>query len=183
MPRSLAPDLRISLCLFSAGFLLCSVNALALESDRQQEVKINADQFGGSMKEGTSLFQGNVRIQQGSLDIRAARGEFTQEDGAVSRALLTGSPATLVQAMDAGGLLKAQASTIDYRVSEEKVELRGSAVLERPQGILRSERVIYSVKTGEMEAGQSGGGVQLVIPPKAAAPAKPALVAPPAAPE
>jgi lipopolysaccharide export system protein LptA len=147
--------------------------AHALESDRQQEVKINADQFGGSIKDGTSLFQGNVRIQQGTLDIRAARGEFTQDGGEVSRALLTGSPATLVQAMDTGGMLKAQASTIDYKVAEEKVELRGNAVLERPQGILRSERVVYSVKTGEMEAGATGGGVQLTIPPKAPAAVKP----------
>jgi len=159
--------------LLVAGVFAC-VPASALESDRQQEVKITADSFGGSIKEGTSLFQGNVRIQQGSLDIRSARGEFTQVDGAVSRALLTGSPATLVQSMDAGGLLKAQAATIDYKVADEKVELRGGAVLERPQGVLRSERVVYSVKTGEMEAGATGSGVQLIIPPKAPAATAPA---------
>lgn len=164
MSRSVVPEFIV---LFAA--LVAWVPAQALESDRQQEVKINADSFGGSIKEGTSLFQGNVRIQQGSLDIRAARGEFTQADGAVARALLTGSPATLVQSMDQGGLLKAQASTIDYQVAAEKVELRGGAVLERPQGILRSERVVYSVRTGEMEAGATGGGVQLIIPPKAPA--------------
>lgn len=164
MSRSVAPE---ALLLIAGLFAWAPVQAL--DSDRQQEVKINADSFGGSIKEGTSLFQGNVRIQQGSLDIRAARGEFTQADGAVSRALLTGSPATLVQAMDQGGMLKAQASTIDYKVADEKVELRGGAVLERPQGTLRSERVIYSVRTGEMEAGATTGGVQLIIPPKAPA--------------
>lgn len=166
MSRKSAAPKSWLLCVLLLG---AGAPALALESDRQQEVKINADQFGGSIKDGTSLFQGNVRIQQGSLDIRASRGEFTQDDGAVSRALLTGSPATLVQSMDAGGLLKAQASTIDYKVADEKVELRGGAVLERPQGTLRSERVVYSVKTGEMEAGATGGGVQLIIPPKAPA--------------
>ena len=72
-----------------------------------------------------------------------------------------------------GGELNASAATIDYQLTEETVELRGNVVLERPQGTLRSQRVVYSVKTGRLAAGEGvTGGVQLVIPPKAPKPAE-----------
>ena len=105
--------------------------------------------------------------------VNAARADVTQDKGEVARALLTGKPATLKQAMEGGGELNAQAGTIDYKLTEETVELSGNVVLERPQGTLRSQRVVYSVKTGRLAAGEGvTGGVQLVIPPKAPKPAE-----------
>lgn len=157
-----------------AGWLACALAApaLALESDRQQPMQINADRFESGMDGNTTVLTGNVRITQGSLVVNAARADVTQEQGEVSRAVLTGRPATLKQAMDGGGELNASAATIDYRLAEESVELTGDVVLERPQGTLRSQRVTYSVKTGRLAAGEGvGGGVQLVIPPKAPKPA------------
>lgn len=149
--------------------------AAALESDRQQPMQINSDRFESGMDSSTTVLTGNVRITQGSLVVNAARADVTQEQGVVKRALLTGRPATLKQTLDDGGELNARASTIDYQLAEETVELKGGVVLERPQGTLRSERVTYSVKTGRLAAGEGvGGGVQLVIPPKAAKAAEPA---------
>ena len=156
--------------------LLCLVAALpasALDSDRQQPMQINSDRFESGMDTNTTVLTGNVRITQGSLVVNAARADVTQEKGEVARALLTGKPATLKQAMEGGGELNAQAGTIDYKLTEETVELSGNVVLERPQGTLRSQRVVYSVKTGRLAAGEGvTGGVQLVIPPKAAKPAE-----------
>ena len=156
--------------------LLCLVVALpaaALEADRQQPMQINSDRFESGMDTNTTVLTGNVRITQGSLVVNAARADVTQDKGEVARALLTGKPATLKQAMEGGGELNAQAGTIDYKLTEETVELSGDVVLERPQGTLRSQRVVYSVKTGRLAAGEGvTGGVQLVIPPKAPKPAE-----------
>lgn len=147
--------------------LLVCAPALALESDRQQPMQIKSDRFESGMKEDTTVLTGNVRITQGTLVVNAARADISQTKGEVSRALLTGNPATLKQAMEGGGELNARAQTIDYQLAEENVELRGNVVLERPQGTLRSEKVVYSVKTGKMAAGADvSGGVELVIPPK-----------------
>ncbi len=155
--------------------LLCVALALpawALESDRQQPMQIKSDRFETGMDDNTTVLTGNVRITQGSLVVTAARADVTQDKGEVSRALLTGKPATLVQRIEGGGEMNARAQTIDYKLTEETVELRGDVVLERPQGTLRSERVTYSVKTGRLAAGEGvGGGVQMVIPPKAPKPA------------
>jgi len=169
------PDRRALALLLAA----LAAPALALEADRQQPMQINSDRFESGMDTNTTVLTGNVRITQGSLVVNAARADVTQEKGEVKRALLTGSPATLRQSMDGGGELNARAATIDYLLAEESVELRGDVVLERPQGTLRSERVTYSVKTGRLAAGEGvSGGVQLVIPPKAAKPAEPAADAP-----
>ena len=168
-PNASAPDCRWLT-------LLCLIVALpvsALEADRQQPMQINSDRFESGMDTNTTVLTGNVRITQGSLVVNAARADVTQEKGEVARALLTGKPATLKQAMEGGGELNAQAGTIDYKLTEETVELSGNVVLERPQGTLRSQRVVYSVKTGRLAAGEGvTGGAQLAIPPKAAKPAE-----------
>lgn len=152
--------------------LAVALPAVALESDRLQPMQIKSDKFESAMDTNTTVLTGNVRITQGSLVVNAARADVTQDKGEVARALLTGAPATLKQSMEGGGELNASAATIDYQLTEETVELRGNVVLERPQGTLRSERVTYSIKTGRLAAGEGvGGGVQLVIPPKAPKPA------------
>ena len=152
--------------------LAVALPAVALESDRLQPMQIKSDKFESAMDTNTTVLTGNVRITQGSLVVNAARADVTQDKGEVARALLTGAPATLKQSMEGGGELNASAATIDYQLTEETVELRGNVVLERPQGTLRSERVTYSIKTGRLAAGEGvGGGVELVIPPKAPKPA------------
>lgn len=168
-PNASAPDRRW-LALLCFAF---AAPASALEADRQQPMQINSDRFESGMDTNTTVLTGNVRITQGSLVVNAARADVTQDKGEVARALLTGKPATLKQAMDGGGELNAQAGTIDYKLTDETVELSGDVVLERPQGTLRSQRVVYSVKTGRLAAGEGvSGGVQLVIPPKAPKPAE-----------
>ncbi|MFO1494115.1 MAG: lipopolysaccharide transport periplasmic protein LptA [Lysobacterales bacterium] len=168
-PRSSQARNRSSASLLAGATLLAllAAPAWALESDRQQPMQIKSDRFESGMKDDVTVLTGNVRITQGSLVVNAARADITQVKGEVSRALLTGSPATLKQTLDGGGELNARAATIDYQLAEENVELRGAVVLERPQGTLRSEKVVYSVKTGRLAAGQDvSGGVELVIPPK-----------------
>lgn len=174
-----APELRCWLLL-----LLAAASPLAaLESDRQQPMQINSDRFEAGMNTSTTVLTGNVRITQGSLVVKAARADITQDKGEVSRALLTGAPATLKQTLAGGGELNASAQTIDYQLAEEMVDLRGGVILERPQGTLRSEHVSYSVKTGRLAAGEgASGGVQLVIPPRVPKPAD-ATKVPQAAPE
>ncbi len=154
----------------SLGVLL-SLPVFALDSDRQQPMRIRSDRSEADLAKDSTVLIGNVRITQGSLEVGAERAYITQAQGEVSRAVLTGKPATLRQQVEAGGELRAQARRIDYALANESIELTGGVVIERPQGTLRSERVVYSVKDGRVVAGDDAGGVELVIPPRA--PAKP----------
>lgn len=137
-----------------------------------------ADVVVGDQHADTAVFQvRDVRIDQGSLMIRADRGEFEQKEGEVNRVVLDGAPVHLEQDIDNQGRLKADAKRIEYLLSEQKVVMTGGVRIERPRGVLTGERVVYHLDSGEMEAGEPGGRVNMTIAPKPKA-AKPATEAP-----
>jgi lipopolysaccharide export system protein LptA len=139
--------------------LLASSPLLAVESDRDKPMDIDADSMQSNVNEGTATLTGNVRIVQGTLDVRAAKAVVTQdEQQQVSRAVLTGSPATLAQDLDDGGRLDARAAQIDYDMANDRVVLTGNAVVAQPRGELRGERITYSLNDGRIEAGGPEGG-------------------------
>jgi lipopolysaccharide export system protein LptA len=139
--------------------LALAPNAFALKSDRDKPMDIDADRMESDVNAGSAVLTGNVKIVQGTLDVRAARAVVTQNEAkAISRAVLTGSPATLAEDLDEGGRLNASAAQIDYDLSGELVVLTGGAVVQQPRGELRGERITYSLKDGKLEAGGPEGG-------------------------
>lgn len=165
----------------SASWLVVSAwlatPALAAKADREQPMQVGANQSQTSEKTGITLLTGDVRIDQGSLMIRADRGEIEQKEGEVSRVVFDGAPVHLEQDIDQQGRLKADARRIEYLLSEQKVVMTGGVRIERPRGVLTGERVVYHLDSGEMEAGEPGGRVNMTIAPKPKA-AKPAGEAP-----
>lgn len=161
---------------------LAALPAFAAKADRDQPMQVGAEHSQTSEKTGITVLTGDVRIDQGSLLIRAERGEFEQKEGEVSRVVLDGSPVHLEQDIDQQGRLKADAKRIEYLLSEQKVVMTGGVRIERPRGLLTGERVIYHLDSGEMEAGEPGGRVNMTIAPKPKTP-KAAVPATPEAPK
>ena len=151
--------------------------AFAAKADREQPMQVGANQSQTSEKTGITVLTGDVRIDQGSLMIRADRGEIEQKDGEVSRVVFDGAPVHLEQDIDGQGRLKADARRIEYLLSEQTVVMTGAVRIERPRGVLTGERVVYRLDSGEMQAGEPGGRVNMTIAPKPKA-AKPATEAP-----
>jgi lipopolysaccharide export system protein LptA len=144
--------------------LIASAPAWALKSDRDQDMTINADR---SVGEGDHLeLIGNVRIDQGSLKIRAARAVIDRKNGEIDRVVFDGSPATLQQQVENQGTMNAAAANIDYRPGEDKVVLTGGVRIQQPRGDMQSERVVYHVATGLIDAGDQSGGVTMTLKPK-----------------
>ena len=162
MPRSHRSAEALLISLF-----LAAPAALALETDREQTMQIDADHADGSAATGTTLLTGNVRIDQGSLSIRADRAEVEQKDGDIQRVNLSGAPAHLEQDIDQQGRLKADADRIEYLLAEQKVVLSGNVRIERPRGVMTGTRIVYQLDTGEMSAGEAGSRVHMTIAPKA----------------
>lgn len=156
---------------------LLAAPVLAAKTDREQPMQVGANQSQTSEKTGITVLSGDVRIDQGSLMIRADRGEIEQKDGEVSRVVFDGAPVHLEQDIDQQGRLKADAKRIEYLLSEQKVVMTGGVRIERPRGVLTGERVVYHLDSGEMAAGEPGGRVNMTIAPKPKA-AKPASEAP-----
>ena len=167
--------------------LLAALPAAARESDRQQPMNVEADDFEAAMADTSdSKLCGNVRISQGTLDIRAHCATISKVDGEIRRVVFEGEPAALQQENDAGVLMKAKGRKIDYDVTGESVVLTGDVAVDQGADTLRGERITYDLKNGRLNASGEGTGeagrIRMTIqprPPKAEDAAKPAEPATP----
>lgn len=151
----------VSLACLALAF---AVPASALKSDRDKPMNIEADRSTALTNEGNATLSGNVVITQGTLAVRADLAEISQSKaGVVSRAVLTGAPATLSEDLDDGGRLDARAAKIDYDMDGKLVVLTGGAVVAQPQGELRGERITYDLETGRLDAGGPEGGNRVFL--------------------
>ena len=152
-----------------AGVALAG-HAHAEASERNQNLDTESGSGdGGLVANAAFMLSGNVKITQGTLDIQAARADFTIRDSDISFVKLTGSPARMSQEMDDGGRINATASRIDYDRSNDTLVLTGGASIQQPgQGSIASERIVYNMATGQIQGGgQNGGRVRLQFEPRA----------------
>ena len=156
--------------------LLPLADAGAKSSDRNQAMTIDSGSQSGNMEgNGKTVLGGGVVVTQGTLEIRSAAAEIYMADGEISRSVFTGKQVKMKQQMDDGTNLNANAANIDYNLRTEVVVFTGNVKIQQARGTLNGERVVYNMKTGQVESGGSGNGrVKMRILPKSAqgAPAK-----------
>jgi lipopolysaccharide export system protein LptA len=174
------PTIFVALLCLSAG------SVLAKSSDRNQQLKVSADSNDCSMDESRPcLFNGNVHIVQGTLDIVASKADV-RRGGNQQVIKLSGSPVKMKQQMDDGGWVNATAAQIDYDQNRDTVVFSGNAVVKQPgRGSISGERIVYNMATGQVQSGAAAGGsgrVNMTFEPKNQAPAKDAKPEPKAEP-
>ncbi len=166
----MSPNLHADIARVALAALLlagCAGEALAKSSDRNQEMVIDSGSTDGSFADnGSTVLQGNVVITQGTLDIRAARGEIFMKNGEVSRAVFTGKQAQLKQVNDDGTPVTATADKLEYDVLNDIITLTGNYKVSSPKGSNSGQRMVYNTKTGSMQSGGDGTRVRTVIKPK-----------------
>jgi len=153
--RPYANRASVTLC---ACLLLLSSPLLALESDRQQPLEVNANSTDGTLGDGVTTLRGNVEIQQGSLHITADEAEVNKIDGRVSSVTFRGQPAFLEQEIEEQGLVQATANTIDYQVASGLVTLEGSADVKHPQYQISGELLTYDLNLQHFEGSSDKNG-------------------------
>ena len=161
------PILRAS---FLVGALLLAPSVvLAKSSDRNQPMSLDAGHQVGSLEgNGTITMSGGVIVQQGSLDIRSQTGVVTMKNNDITRVVFTGAPVTLKQQMEDGGMMNATANRIDYDLVNEIVTFTGNYTVKTPKGSNSGQKLVYNLRTGNMESGGDGTRVKTVIQPRAA---------------
>ena len=162
------PILRAS---FLVGALLLAPSVvLAKSSDRNQPMSLDAGHQVGSLEgNGTITMSGGVIVQQGSLDIRSQTGVVTMKNNDITRVVFTGSPVTLKQQMEDGSMMNATANRIEYDIVNEIVTFIGNYTVKTPKGSNSGQKLVYNLRTGNMESGGDGTRVKTVIQPKSAA--------------
>ena len=146
----------------------CMQTAWARSADRNQPMDIDAGQQKGSLDDRSpTVLSGGVTIVQGSLNVAADQAVITTTGGDISRAVLTGRPAKLKQQLDDGTPMSAAANQVDYNLRTEIVVFTGNVNIQQPRGTLSGQRVVYNMKTGEVNSGGQGSGrVKMRILPR-----------------
>jgi lipopolysaccharide export system protein LptA len=184
--------LRNNLALFALSLITGMSSAFALESDRDQQMAIDANYSKLSdsprdepTKPRIDLLDGNVLITQGSMKANGDHATIYRNGagvvdangnkGALTRVVLIGKQAHMQQVHDGDCMLiTTNADTIDFHNDNNTAILTGNViVLQKGKGQFHGEHMIYNTKTGAMEGGDQTGNsrVHIVMEPKDETPA------------
>lgn len=136
-----------------ALLLLLSSSAFALKSDVEKPVHINADSVLFNKSKGLAVYEGNVSIVQGTLKIHANRIEINAPNNEILKITATGSPVSFQQKTDDGKLAKGSANRIVYMIKTKRLYMDGNAVISHNNDKFSSNHIEYSIRTGELKAG------------------------------
>lgn len=140
---------------------LCSPLALALSTDKQQPAVISADDVEFDFATGVRIYRGNVKLDQGSMKLRADKLVVEYKDDVLQKATAFGNPAVFQQRPDDkpndvigkglkmeldevnnvvilidnasidDGEKNAKGAMITYDMANDKMKIIGDAVLEQ----------------------------------------------------
>lgn len=173
------------------GLLAGMSGAHALESDRDQQMNVDADYYkstGGQRDDANQpsiqQLDGNVVMTQGSMKSHGDHATIYRNPigvvdangnkGALTRVVLTGKQAHMQQVHDGDcTLVTSTADTIDFHNATNIAILTGNVVVvQGGKGEFHGEHMTYNTRTGEMDTGDPTPGqrVHMVMEPKADAP-------------
>ena len=173
MPRSSHPGKR-RLASRAAALLLALLPAAisyALPDDRDQPIRITADTAIRDEKQGFTIYSGNVRMIQGSLDIEADKITIYHASAQADKIVAEGKPAKMQQqpAVDEP-LVKARAEMIEYFKNEDRVHLTKNAHITQDDSSVTGDSIDYFIAEQLVKADSDkdteGNRVKVVISPK-----------------
>lgn len=156
------------LCFLSA-LMLFSAPVLALSTDREQPMLIEADVAEIDDAKGISIYRGKVKVTQGTLVLTGDEMTVINKDGEVDKVIMTGAPATYRQRPDNKDQdVFAKSLRMEYYMQPERVILLGKAEVEQAGDTMHSERIEYDIVKDLVNAGtrEPNDRVQIVIQPK-----------------
>jgi lipopolysaccharide export system protein LptA len=134
------------------SFLLLSTYAtvvFAERADRNKPIHMEADRVTVDDTNKTNIFEGNVKLQQGTLQIEAVKILLVQDKSGYSLVTATGKPAHLRQKRDgANEFAEAFGDRIVYDSNADIANIFGQARVKRNGDDVRGEHIIYNTKSG-----------------------------------
>ena len=156
--------------LLLALLALLPLTAWGLDADRDQPINIEANQASLNDKTGFSVYEGNVRLQQGTLLFTGNKMTVQLTDKKLDTIILTGTLATYVQRPEGKVVDQhAEAERIEYYALDERVILlKNARIWESGDEEFRSDRIVFNLKTDTVNAGGGGdsGRVHITLQPR-----------------
>ena len=154
------------------GLLLCLLPWLTwgLASDQNQPIFMEADSVDIDEVSGISIYVGNVKVTQGTMQLLADKVTVYRVEKRTERLVAVGKPVNYRQQLDnETEEVKGRAATMEYFITDERLYLIGDAVLIQGKDNFRSDRITYFRNRSVVKAGASAEGkarVHAVINPK-----------------
>lgn len=133
--------------------MLLSQSSWGLESDRDQPIHIKADQITVNEKQGVSFYQGNVQFTQGSLRVNGDDVTVFLHDDVLSKVIVIGNPATLVQQPDhRQNPINAKAIRMEYDAKKEIVYLIENAEVQQGPNSFAGNYIEFDTRSSLVSA-------------------------------
>ena len=162
--------------LLSLSAALGSASALALPNDRDQPIRIQADNAHLDDKQGVATYTGDVIITQGSMMIKGNTVTITRAaNGDVDVVTSVGNLAYFEQqqSADKPDKMKGYGKQIQYQSQKNLVVLTDQAKVETSDGnTTEGEKIVYNTQSQVATAGRGGSvstprpRIDMVIQPK-----------------
>ena len=151
--------------------LLCCLplTCWALPGDSEKPIEVEADRLEVREEDNRSIYQGNVRLVQGSLEITSDRLVIHFND---QRELvlmeMTGTPARFRRLDDQQREMLGEARQINYTESDSKLELLRAARFSHAGDTIEGERIRVDTESNSIEAGGENNEerVKMLIQPR-----------------
>lgn len=142
--------------LLFALVLLLPAQVFARADDSRQPIQVEADNLEVRDKERISIYSGNVRLQQGSMLIRAERLQIHFDDqNKLNLMEMSGAPATFKQIDRNQKEMRGEAEQMQYRNLESTLVLMGKARFSHNGDTIESGKIRINTETEAIEAGSS----------------------------
>ncbi len=160
------------------GLLCVTQQALALKSDREQPIRIQANNGVVDDAAGKSTYTGNVHIEQGTLNIVADEVQiFMVENEVVKIIAITDDPELETSKLahfeqiadDSMELVTADATLITYLVEDAKLHLKGRAQMQQTADKFSGEMLYYDINLGILDLKSNGSPqdrIEIIFTPK-----------------
>lgn len=140
----------------------------ALPEDRNQPIQLEADRGQLDQKTGTSIYEGNVVIIQGSMHLNADTATVYTQNGQFQRIEAFGKPAAWrYKTSPDKEELHGTGLRVDYDVTKDLMTMTGNARVTQGNDVYTGDYIEYETKTDLVRArGEKGNRIQITIQPK-----------------
>ena len=154
--------------LCGAALLCLAGPVMALDSDRQQPIYIDADRVEMDEAKGLNTYTGAVVVVQGTMQINSDTLVIHTENRKPIRYVATGKPARYKQQPKPNeGDVVATSREMEYVIGEKKLHLRGDAHITRQGDVFQGDQLVYdTVRDLVTGSGGEGGRIRMIIQPQ-----------------
>ena len=135
----------------------------ARSDDASKPINIKADSAEINDVTGISVYRGDVKITQGSMQLTGDKVVLETENKKVNKITAEGNLSTFKQITDDGKQVNAEAKKMVYKITVNEVVLTDNAKLTESGNTFASDRIVFYTDKEIVSAGSSSGNDRVNI--------------------